>query len=163
MRTQHPILLLAAVMAAGCFSYQETSLATVAPGQSVRVRISPEEADRLVELRLTDDRLVDGVLVSNGGDGLLLDTTVGMSDPQRGTRALRQRITIPPGEIREVELKRVNWLRTGALAGGVAVGVGVVIAAALEGGGGKDGPGGPDPSELVVPARLGFRLPLRIF
>ena len=162
MRTLLPILLLTALTTGGCFSYQPTRLETVAPGQAVRVRISPEEADRLVELRLTDDRLVDGVLVSNGGDGVLLDTQVGTTDPQRGTRALRQRITIPAGEIREVELKRVNWLRTGALAGGVAVGVGVVVAAALAGGGGKDGPGGPDPSELVVP-RLGVRLPLRIF
>lgn len=161
MRTQLPLLLAVSVVSAGCFSYQPARLETVSPGQAVRVRISPEEADRLMELRLTDDRLVDGVLVSNGGDGMLLDTRVGVNDPQRGTRALVQRITLPSSEIREVELKRLDWLRTGALAGGVAVGVGVVIAAALEGGGGKEGPGGPDPSELVIP--VGVRLPLRIF
>ena len=160
MRSRLYLLAAGALLSSGCFSYRATTLESVGPGETVRVRISPEEADRLVEVRLTDERLVDGVLVANGGDGLLLDTTLGVSDPSRGTRALTQRITIPISEVREVEMRRINWLKTGVVGGAIAAGVGVVIAAAAAGGGGSPDPGGGGGVELVVPR--GFNLGWRV-
>lgn len=160
MRTRVFLLAAGALLTTGCFSYRPTTLEAVSPGEAIRVRISPEQADRLVDVRLTDERLVDGILVSNGGQGLLLDTTVGVSDPTRGSRALTQRITIPASEVREVETRRINWFRTGALGAAVAVGTGVVIAAALAGGGGDGDPGGGGGVELVVPR--GFDLGWRV-
>jgi hypothetical protein len=161
MRSSVFLVAAGALLTSGCFSYQPTRLEAVGPGETIRVRISPEEADRLVDVRLTDDRLVSGILVSNGGDGLLLDTTVGVNDPARGTRALTQRITIPVGEVREVEMRRVNWFKTGVVGGAIAVGVGVVAAAALAGGGGSPDPGGGGGVEIVVPRgfNLGWRVP----
>jgi hypothetical protein len=157
-----PLLLLAAgpLLATGCFSYQPTRLEAVSPGEAIRVRLSPEEADRLVDVRLTDERLVDGVLVSNGAEALLLDTTIGMNDPTRGMRALTQRIAIPITEVREVESRRINWFRTGALGAAIAAGTGIAIAAALAGGDAGNDPGPGNGVELVVPRgfNLGFRV-----
>src|SRR5690606_15671397 len=96
----------------------------------------------------------------NGSDGLLLDTRIGMNDPTRGTRALTQRITIPASEVREVETRRINWFRTGALGAAIAAGTGIVIAAALAGGDGGNDPGPGNGVEIVVPIRFGSGVPL---
>jgi hypothetical protein len=113
-------------------------------------------------LRLTEDRLVSGTLVGRDNGGLMVDTRVGANDSQRGTRMLEQRITVPAAEIREVELRELDWFKTGALIGAVGVGVGVAIAAALGGGEGRGSGPGTDPEEIVVPV-FRVRLPFLRF
>lgn len=144
--------------APGCYSYQVSTLEDVVPGEAIRLRISAAEAERLAELRLTEDRLVPGTLVQRDDGEVLIDTQVGQNDSSRGTRALTQRITVPTGEVREVELRRLDWFRTGALIGAAGVGVGIALAAAIGGGDGRSDNGGPDTGELVVPI-LRFRIP----
>lgn len=159
MRSHLLLLLAAPVLFAGCYSYRVADLDDVRPGAGLRLLISPSEAERLVELRLTEDRMVHGTLVSNGGSTVLIDTRVGVNDPTRGSRALTQRIEIPLAEVREVEERQLDRFKTGALIGGVAVGVGIVAASALGGGDGADVPPGPGNGEFRVPVRWGFRVP----
>jgi hypothetical protein len=121
----------------------------------VRVRLSQDAADRLTDEGVTGTRLLDGVLLQNGGESLLLDTdmTAGAS-----RRTLRQRLSIPVGGITEIELKQLDRVKTGVAIGvGVAV-VGTVIAAQLAGGFGGDEDPGPEPGELRVPLPIGFRI-----
>jgi hypothetical protein len=146
------------LVASGCFSYQPTRLESVEPGSSIRVRVSAEEAERLISVGLGERRLVDGTLVRNGVDGLMLDADVTTASSPGGRRALVQRVSIPTGEILEVEQRELDRVRTGLAAGGLTAVVAAVIISQLEGGRGSDQPPGPDPSELRVP--LGFRLPI---
>lgn len=154
MRSHLLLLLASSLLLAGCYSYRVTDLDALAPGSGLRLRISPAEAERLVDLRLTEDRLVTGTLVSNGGGAVLVDTEVGVNDATRGTRALTQRISIPLGEVREIEERHLDRVKTGALVGAVALGVGIAAAAALGGGDGADVPPGPGTGELRVPVGL---------
>jgi hypothetical protein len=156
------LILLVVLLSPGCYSYRVTELQDVAPGTPVRLRVTPDEAERLVEFRLTDDRLVDGVLVENGGMGLVLDTRVGVNDAQRGSRAFTQRINIPASEVREVELKQLDWFKTGVAIGATAIGLAIVASAAFGDGEGRDGPPGPDPSDLRVPTGFSLRLPFAL-
>lgn len=159
MRSQLILLLAVCLLPAGCYSYRVAQLDEVQPGAGLRLRISAAEAERLAELRLREDRLVTGTLVSDGDTQVIVDTEIGVNDATRGMRALTQRITIPLAEVREVELRRLDPVKTGALLGGVAVGVGIAVAAALGGGDGADVPAPPGTSELRVPVWL--RLPIR--
>lgn len=130
------------VLATGCYSYVPGRLESVQPGEAVRVRLTREEAERLEPVRISDMRYMDGVVVQRSGSELLVDTHVGSLDPQRGRRALIQRINIPLTEIQEVELRRRDYLKTGAVVGGFALATTVVILAARGGGiGGRDGGG----------------------
>jgi hypothetical protein len=60
---------------------------------------------------------------------------------------LHQRVNVPFGQIRDVELRERDKLKTGAAIGGVALVVGIGVAAALQGGSGGrtvDGDGPPE-------------------
>jgi hypothetical protein len=155
------ILLVAGLLATqGCYSYVPTRLESIQPGEAVRLRLSPEEAERLEAIRLTDVRLMDGVVVRNDSDEVLLETPVGRLDPQRGTRPLVQRVNIAVGEIIEVESRRRDNMKTGAAIGAVGVAVGVGIVAALKGGFGQGSNEGEGPLEdRRIPFILRFSLP----
>lgn len=155
-------LLIAAVLLSGCHAYHATELDAVRPGDPLRVRVSPDAAERLAEVRLSEDRLIEGELVQQTGDGVLLDTQVAGAATRGGTRALRQRITIERADIREVELRSVDRVRTGALIGALAVGVGYVVVNQFEGGRSEDdGPGNENPESRRRPSGIRFAIPLR--
>ncbi len=157
------ILLLGLIPAVtGCYSYEVTTLADVEPGTPVRVLVSPDEAERLAELRMSEERLVPGTLIRHDNDGILLETPVVGLDPQRAGSALTQRIEIRNDVIREVELRRLDRLRTGALVVGATAAVGYVIAVALDGGrNDNDDDPGPGIPELRRGPRVHFALPVR--
>lgn len=142
------LLVLACIIAAqGCYSYVPTRVETVQPGEAVRIRITQEEAERLEPVRLSDLRVMDAVMVRPERDEWLVETTVGRLDPQRGTRPLVQRVSLPLGEILEVEARRRDNLKTGAAVGAAGVAVGFGIAAALRGGFGQRSNEGEGPAE----------------
>lgn len=154
-------LLATALLLGGCYSYVPVRLESVEPGQAIRLRVSAEEAERLAPARLTDSRLVDGVLVGAQGDRLLLDTTVGSADPLRGGRTFTQRLDVALGQIFEVELRQKDRLRTGLAVGAGAAAVGVGVAAALTGGFGVRRVDGENPEEdrRGPPITLRLRVP----
>lgn len=130
------------ILVTGCYSYAPARLESIAPGQAVRVRLTAEEAERLEPVRVTDARLMEGVVVERAGAELLMDSHVGSLDPQRGRRSLVQRINVPVAGIQEVELRRLDTLKTGAAVGGFALATTAIILAARGGGiGSRDGGG----------------------
>ena len=158
MRPTRILLFAGLALASGCYSYVPARLESVEPGQAVRVRLSPEAADRLESIRLTDLRIMDGVVVTEGNGELLVDTPVGRLDPLTGSRSFMQRVNVPVGEIVEIEFRERDNLKTGAAVGAAAVAAGIAITIALRGGGGRrDGDPGPGPVEdRRFP--IGFRL-----
>jgi hypothetical protein len=152
MRGQRILLLAGVAVVTGCYRYVPARIETVEPGQAIRVRLSAAEAERLEPVRQTDLRLMEGVVVRNGSDELLVDTRIGSLDPRSGMRALTQRINVPIGGIQEVEYRRMDGLRTGAAIGVVAVAVGVGVAAAF-----GAGRGGPRDDPEPIPEMIGRR------
>lgn len=157
---RHATLLLALLVGSGCYTYSETSLADVRPGTSVRVRVSGDEADRLAELTGSDDRVVPGTLVRQDNGSLLLDTPVIGDDPLQGGSALVQRVEIPVAQVREVELRRLDRVRTAAFVGAVAAAaIGVVAWQIGDGNANDDVPPVDNPERRrgpVVVLRLPF-------
>jgi hypothetical protein len=156
MHVNRWVIFTSLLLTGACYSYKPARLESITPGSSVRVRLSEDAAERLTDEGVTSTRLLDGVLLQNGGESLLLDTDLDASGPSR--RILRQRLSIPVGGITEIELKQLDRMRTGvALGVGVAV-VGAVIASQLAGGFGRDENPGPEPGELRIPLPIGLRI-----
>lgn len=150
-----PLALAAALLAgAGCYNYQVAEPGTLEPGGDVRIRLSPEAADRLEEVRMTEDRVMEGTLVEERGGELLVETAISRIDPAAGSRILKQVITVPSAEVREVETRSLNRGRT-YLAAGVAAGLlAYLVAGQFQDGGGSDGvtpPGPPENRAVPIP------------
>lgn len=160
MRRERILLFAGMMLATGCYSYVPTRLESVQPGEAVRIHMSPEAAERLEPVRLTDLRLMDGILVEQNAGELFLDTTVGQLDRERGGRAFTQRVNVSLGEVVEVELRQKDNLKTYALLGGLGVAASIAIAASLQDGGGlQRGDGGGEVEDRRTPFVLKFRLP----
>jgi hypothetical protein len=151
------MLVFVSMISTGCYSYVPARMENIEPGQAVRLRLTPEEADRLDSVRMTDETVMDGIVVDRSNGELLVDTRVGTVDPMRRTQILHQRVNVPFGEIRDVELRERDRLKTGAAVGGVALVVGIGVAAALQGGSGGRPIDGEGPAEFRYPFIL--RLP----
>jgi hypothetical protein len=145
------------VVCSGCYTYQIADPATVQAGRDVRVRLSLEAADRLQEVRMTDDRLLEGKLLERRGDQLVVETAVNRLDPMTGGRLLNQRLNLPYSDLQEVETKALDRTRTAgvvALAGAV---VGYIVVSQFQDGGGSDTgpPSGPPESRVIRIPLLG--------
>ncbi len=153
------LLLVGTLLAAnGCYTYLSTPLEEVAPGTPVRIRLTAAEAGRLVEQRLTEDRLLTGTLVEQDDGQVLVDTSVGHNDAERGMRAVVQRLSVPTHEVLEIEQRHLDKGRTGVVVGVGAVAAGVIIALQARGGGGSaDNTGGGTQESRRVPI-LSFRV-----
>lgn len=160
MRPERILLVVGVLLATGCYTYVPTRLETVQPGEAVRIRMSPEAAERLEPVRLTDLRIMDGILVEQNSGELFVDTSVGQLDRERGARAFTQRVNVALGEVIEVELRQRDNLKTGALLGGLGVAAGIALVASLQDGGGlvRPDPGG-ETEDRRTPFVLRFRLP----
>ncbi|GMV05107.1 MAG: hypothetical protein AMXMBFR53_13870 [Gemmatimonadota bacterium] len=153
------LLALTTLTGSGCYKYIPSSAMEVAPGQTVRVRLSAAEAARYQDLRLADSRLLDGTVVDRTGGDLVVEATVGANDPTRGTRALVQQVSVPLAGVLGVDLKELDKVKTGLLVGG---GGAVLLAVILKAGdalGGED-PGGNDVPEARRVPLFRFALPL---
>ena len=144
-----------AVVTSGCFTYQSVDPGSVEVGQDVRVRLSPEAADRLQEVRMTDERAMEGKLVERRGDQLVVETAVNRLDPMTGGRLLNQRLSLPYMDIQEVETKALNKAKTAGVVALAGVVVGYIVINQFQDGGGSDPGGGGGPAENRV-----FRIPL---
>src|SRR5690606_41050282 len=81
------VLVLCLLTGSGCYSYSTVAIEDVAPGTPVRLRVTGAEADRLAEVRLSDDREVPGTLLQQQNGAILLDTPIAAPDmTSQGTR-----------------------------------------------------------------------------
>jgi hypothetical protein len=152
-----PILLLL-----GCYTYSPAPLETIPAGTRVRTRLTPVEMARIREILNRDARNIEGEWLGEEAGDLVLrvPVTVASFGAPGGAGglggAVHQPIRIPRGEVVEVEVRRLDRWRTGALVAAGAVIAGVVVVRQFEGTGGEPGipPGGGGPAEHRAPIRI---------
>jgi hypothetical protein len=134
--------MLPLVMA--CYTYARTEPAAIPAGTSVRARVSAAAAERLAALLGgTEARVITGTVIDNGPDTMIVEVPVVMrAEVGSSVRPLHQRVSISRSELLEIETRRLDRLRTGALAGSAAVIVGAVVIKAIGGDPGMEGPPG---------------------
>ena len=89
---------------------------------SVRARVSGATAEQVAPLiGSADARLVDGTIVSNGPDTMIVEVpTVMLASVGSSVETLHQRVALPHAAVYELETKRLDRMRTGAVVGGAA-------------------------------------------
>jgi hypothetical protein len=145
-RTAIPVAALA--LLTGCFSYIPARPGEVEAGVDVRARVSPDAGARIAPLLgATDARRLDGKLITNGADTIIVEVPTVMLDNREFGRTPNQRVSIPRSDLVELEVRKLDRWRTMGLFGGAAVVLGVTLTKALNGEPGKEplpGGGGTD-------------------
>ena len=143
-----PALAATLLVLSGCFSYIPARPGEVEPGLDVRARVSPTAGARIAPLLgATDARRLDGKLITNGADTIIVEVPTVMLDNREFGRTPNQRISIPRGDLIELEVRKMDRWRTMGIVGGAAVVLGVALTKALKGEAGKEplpGGGGTD-------------------
>lgn len=153
MRTVLP--LCATLLCSACFSYLPIEPGEVEPGLAVRARVSAAAAARIAPLLgATDARRLDGTLVTQSADTLIVEVPTVLVDTREFGRTPNQRVSIPRGDLLELEVRRLDRFRTIAVAGTVAAIVGGVLVKSLTGEPGKEPlPGGGGTDAIVFSFR----------
>jgi hypothetical protein len=152
-------LSLGALVLAGCYSYQPIDVADIRPEMDIRARVSGPQADALADALLSDDRTIEGTVIDNGTDELLLEVTAAAVERRGRLETLNQRVRLPTSEIQVVDEKRSDQTKTTLLVlGGVGVAAAAVVLAITSGSSNSTSTGGPGgPQDILIPL---FRLPL---
>ena len=142
--------LLACALSA-CYSYAAAPPSGAHVGERIRVRVSGAESDRLEPALGQSGRTIEGDLLEQADSSIVLGVALPYQlDATTMASRAQQRIVIPRAELQELELRRLDKLRTSLLVGVGVAGV-VAIAASkgssLFGGGGAGG----SPNERRVP------------
>jgi hypothetical protein len=120
MRTMCVMTLVLSVVASGCYAHVPVSPDEVVPGTDVRVRVSAAEADRLEAEAGITDRTFRGEVLENGPTNLLLQVPVPANERFGGR--LYNRVSVPPQQLLEVEVRELDRPKTL-----LAVGAGVAV------------------------------------
>lgn len=137
----------------GCYTYAFTQQEAAQPGTDVRAHITPAGALKLAPLLGNADmQAVEGRLVENGPGGLIVEVPSVIPRQRDGSvQTLSQRVAIARTDLIGIETRTRDNVRTGLLAGGVAVAIG---AAAISATRGESSSGNPRPGggvELRIP------------
>jgi hypothetical protein len=146
---------LAATLSA-CYAYTAAPPSGARVGERVRVRVSGAEADRLEPTLGSSGRSIEGDLLEVADSSIALSVALPYQlDATTMPSRAQQRIVIPRAELQQLELRRLDKVRTSLLIGvGVA---GVVAIAASKGSsliGGSGGGGSPNERRVPVMAPL---------
>ncbi|MBI4540564.1 MAG: hypothetical protein HY704_13770 [Gemmatimonadetes bacterium] len=144
---------------AACFSYVPAELESIAPGEMVRARVSPQGAARLEEALGDDNRLLEGEVLEKDDGGLLLSVPVSTRQWGFQMETLKQNVRVSQGEIVEVERKRFDRLKTWGSVGVSTAAVTVLAWRVLGGKSGGETAGKPPPVEDVLIPLLSIRFP----
>jgi hypothetical protein len=150
--------LSAALLFSGCFAYLPvTEPGQLEPGLSVRARVSPAAGARIAPLLgATDARRLDGTLITQSTDTLIVEVPTVMTDTREFGRTPSQRVSILRSELLEIEVRRLDRVRTAVVVGSAAIIAGTLLARSLKGEPGKEPlPGGGGTDAIV----LRFRWP----
>lgn len=148
-----------------CFSYTPAPASGPRVGDRVRIRVSGSEAEKLDSIVGLRDRAVEGDVLEEADSCIALAVPLPLAPSSEGgalSRQAQQRIVIPRADVQQLQLRRLDKLRTSLLVGGTVVGV---VAIAVAKGStllGNRGPSG-SPNETRVPRGtlvLEWRLPV---
>jgi hypothetical protein len=121
----------------------------------VRARVAPPAALRLAPLlHVTDAHVVTGTLIDSITGGVLVEVPTIVPGAVGSTfETLHQRVSIARSDLVELETRKIDRFRTGAIVGVAAIAASVVIVRALNGNAGSDRlpPGGG--TDLLRPVR----------
>lgn len=151
---------------AACHAYSHASLADLAGGDDVRALLTPAQADELRDALGTPGggpppRVVEGLVVEAGPDGLLLEVPVYKGVEGIEVESLHQRVRIGEGGLADLERRSLDRRRTYAVVGVVAGAVGYFLWDQLRSRGRRGGqPPGSRPAES--PPGIGFSVPFRV-
>ena len=159
IRRMKRLVLFAPALLAGCYTYAPVQSSALLPGIGVRARVSATAAERVAPLLgVSDARVLTGTLIDNRSGTLIVEVpTLAQAAIGTSGQTLNQRISITPGDLVEIESRRLDRGRTGLVVGAVAViGISATIAA-LKGGPGLDRPPGGSSTDAKFPLwRLHF-------
>ena len=148
------LMFLCVFATSACHTYRPVVVDDLAPGQTVRARITGAFSDSLSAILLRDARDFEGVVVENAGSTILMEIPVEQTLAGMRLETLSQRVQIPDAAFVDVEIKELARGRTlGAVALVVAAVGGFVLAqfSKQSGGGSRGGPGGPQDAILPLP------------
>lgn len=133
-----PLFLI--LLLAGCYSYAAIEPGAIESGMGVRARVSAPAGERIAPLLGTSEaRLLSGTLISSGRDTLIVEVpTVARMDGTGFAQTLHQRVSIARAELLELEARKLDRLRTGALVGSAVAIVSVILIRAFRGEPGKE-------------------------
>lgn len=146
-------IILLAVGMSGCYVPELADPTALAPGERLRLVLTPEGRARLDEITPIGGREVAGQLVRATGDSLTL--TARLSAPSGVAAApatLRQTLTFARMDIQQATVPRLHVGRTAAVVGGALVIAGLLIADVFDFRGNSP-PGNPGP-QPPTPFRL---------
>ncbi len=134
------LLLVSLAASLGCYKYVPTTMDAVPVGANVRAVLSSEAREDMRTRLGVDAAMIDGKLLDQNADQVLLSVpTVRVANPF-GAETLRQRIDVPRQGIANVELRQLDVFRTFGLAGAIAGATAIVTAMALD----ESEPGSPN-------------------
>lgn len=145
------LVILAGMTVSGCHTFQPTSIAELAPGQDIRVRISGAFSDSLSSILPGDLRSMEGAFVQSTATSVFLDVLVSSQYQGMRLQTLNQRVEIPTDELQGIEWKQLSRSRTGFAVGTVIAFAGAIVIGQLSGEkGGGSPPGTPGPVDYMV-------------
>ncbi|MBT8395828.1 MAG: hypothetical protein HKO65_02315 [Gemmatimonadetes bacterium] len=157
MQISRFFVILLALSAVGCHSYQPIALEEIRPSMTVRARLSAERADEIARVHPISGRVLDGVVRAAGPEELQILVPLRQPSGVRSERSVQLPLGIPNQDILLVELKKLDRTKTGLFALGGAALLGLVLSTDWLGdGGGGDDPGKPggDPQDAIIPFRI---------
>lgn len=141
----------------GCYAYAPVEGGPLDAGSQVRLRLNDAGTDRVAEQTfLNQPDVVEGELVEQRASEL----RVAISGPARRDFVAGGRrtdtVSVPLAGIERTELKSMEVGKTGALVGGITVGLGLLGAALVStgGGGGIPGGGNGQPLNISIPVSI---------
>lgn len=141
--------------AAGCYTFEPVPLSELQPQMGVRARLSVEQSEAFQDALPNQDRLLEGTVVENGSDHLMLQVPVSTLVAPGRFETIGQRLEIPNSGILEVERKELDRTRTYIAVGVGGVVVGAILYQIFEGKFGGDTQNRPPgPVETTFPIRI---------
>ncbi|MSR07909.1 MAG: hypothetical protein EXR93_12740 [Gemmatimonadetes bacterium] len=141
----------------GCHGYQLIDPGVVPPNSVVRVQVDEGTATYLTQLTgwAPPNRRFEGKMLTVGRDSLWMAMAVATVPNGVAGESIGQRVILARGRIGAMELRKLDWARTGVVS---ALAAGVMVVATMkifDGGFGGDTRGSP-------PGSVDLRLPLAL-
>jgi hypothetical protein len=106
----------------GCFTYIPIEPGEVEPGVTVRARVSPSAGARIAPLLgATDARKLDGTMIAHSSDTLIVEVPTVVVDTREFGKTPNQRVSIARGDLVELEVRKLDRVRTAGVVGGAAI------------------------------------------
>jgi hypothetical protein len=139
----------------GCYSHRPAVLETLAPGERVRVTVTPAWGEEIAQLLGTSGRTLEGELTQIANGAFFLSVPSGFRQEGFSFETLHQTIRLERADVVMIEQKQLDRTRTAIVMGALAAGVTAVLIDAYSGktGGDTRQPPGETPSDSRTPWR----------